>query len=131
MRLIRDGEKVGGGVRGYGSEGRGRLNTYRYTVTALKMGSDESHSNVSVGNNRQSHRTVSTNHILFEEKGEPKRYRTAYPNLTPYPLGQTGSRKAMRLGVCQYQMSGWQCSCGKVTTVIAEYHMTESASDAG
>ena len=75
IRLIRDGAGAG-----YGGGGRGRLNTYRYTVTALKMGSDESHSNVSVGNNRQSHRTVSTNHILFEKKGEPKRYRTAYPN---------------------------------------------------
>ena len=31
MRLIRDGEK--GGKGGYGGEGRGRLYTYRYTVT--------------------------------------------------------------------------------------------------
>ena len=30
LRLIRDGEKGG---RGYGGEGRGRLYTYRYTVT--------------------------------------------------------------------------------------------------
>ena len=42
------------------------------------MGSDENHFNVSVGSDGQSHRTVSTNHNLFEEKGEPKpRYRTA------------------------------------------------------
>ena len=34
------------------------------------MGSDESHINVSVGNDGQSHKTVSTNHNLFEEKGE-------------------------------------------------------------
>ena len=40
------------------------------------MGSDESHFNVSVGSDRQSHKTVSTNHNLSEEKGEPKRYRT-------------------------------------------------------
>ena len=40
------------------------------------MGSDESHFNVSVGSDGQSHRTVSTNHNLFEEKGEPKQYRT-------------------------------------------------------
>ena len=39
------------------------------------MGSDESHFNVSVGSDGQSH-TVSTNHNFFEEKGEPKRYRT-------------------------------------------------------
>ena len=32
MRLVRDGEKGGGGKR-YGGGGRGRLYTYRYTVT--------------------------------------------------------------------------------------------------
>ena len=51
------------------------------------MGSDESHFNVSVGSDGQSHGTVSTNHNLFEEKGEPKRYRTqVFPltSLTPY-----------------------------------------------
>ena len=42
----------------------------------IKMGSDENHFNVSVGSEGQSHRTVSTNHNLFDEKGEPKRYRT-------------------------------------------------------
>ena len=41
----------------------------------IKMGSDESHFNVSVGSDGQSHRTVSTNHNLFEVKGEPKWYR--------------------------------------------------------
>ena len=40
----------------------------------IKMGSDESHFNVSVGSDGRSHRTVSTNHNLFEKKGEPKRY---------------------------------------------------------
>ena len=76
--------KVGGG-------GGGKLYTYRYTVTirmtCIKMGSDESHFNVSVGSERQSHKTVSTNHNLFEEKGEPKRYRTEVlplTSLTPY-----------------------------------------------
>ena len=51
------------------------------------MGSDDSHFIVSVGTDGKSHRTVSTNHNLFEEKGEPKRYRTeALPltSLTPY-----------------------------------------------
>ena len=58
------------------------------------MGSDESHFNVSVGSDGQSHKTVSTNHNLFEEKGEPKRYRTEVLPLTSLgalPLGQTGS----------------------------------------
>ena len=53
------------------------------------MGSDESHFNVSVGSDGQSHRTVSTNHNLFEEKGDPKRYRTegltARPNRLTRP----------------------------------------------
>ena len=48
----------------------------------------ESHFNVSVGSDGQSHRTVPTNHSLFEEKGEPKRYRTEVlrplTSLTPY-----------------------------------------------
>ena len=59
------------------------------------MGSDESHFNVSVGNDGQSHKTVPTNHNLFEENGEPKRYRTEVLPLTSLsnalPLGQTGS----------------------------------------
>ena len=53
----------------------------------IKMGSDESHFSVSVGSDGQSHRTVSTNHNLFEEKGEPKRCRTEVlplTSLTPY-----------------------------------------------
>ena len=53
----------------------------------IKTGSDESHFNVSVGSDGQSHETVSTNHNLFEEKGEPKRYRTKVlplTSLTPY-----------------------------------------------
>ena len=51
------------------------------------MGSDESHFNVSVGSDGQSHKTMSTNHNLFEVKGEPKRYRTEVlplTSLTPY-----------------------------------------------
>ena len=51
------------------------------------MGSDESHFNVSVGSAGQSHKTVSTNHNLSEEKGEPKRIRTEVlplTCLTPY-----------------------------------------------
>ena len=72
-----DGEKGGGG--GYGGGGRGRLYTYRYTVTTrmipcITMGSDESHFNVSVESDGQSHKTVSTNRNLFEEKGQPKQH---------------------------------------------------------
>ena len=58
------------------------------------MGSDESHFNVSVGSDGQSHERVSTNHNPFEEKGEPKRYRTEVPSAyqpNALLLGQTGS----------------------------------------
>ena len=71
--------------------GEGDYYTYRYTVTTrmtcIKMGSDESHFKVSVGSDGQSHKTASTNHNLFEEKGEPKRCRTEVlplTSLTPY-----------------------------------------------
>ena len=46
------------------------------------MGSDKSHFKVSVGSDGQSHKTVSIYHNLFEEKGEPKRYRTEVLPLT-------------------------------------------------
>ena len=46
--------------------GRGRLYAYnRYAVTTRLLGSDESHFNVSVGIDGQSHKTVSTNHNVF------------------------------------------------------------------
>ena len=48
----------------------------------IKMGSEESHFNVSVESDGQSHRTVFANHSLFEEKGEPKRYGTEFLLLT-------------------------------------------------
>ena len=60
------------------------------------MGSDESQFNVSVGSDGQSHKTVSTNHNLFEE---PERRAEAVSNRGPsayqpnaLPLGQTGSQ---------------------------------------
>ena len=64
IRLIRDGEKGG---RGYGGVGRGRVYTYRYTVTTrmtcIKMGSDESHFNVLlIVRDKVTIKTVSTNH---------------------------------------------------------------------
>ena len=63
------------------------------------MGSDESHFNVSIGSDGQSHKTVSTNHNLFEEKGEPKRYRTEVLPPNALPLGHTGSRRCLRVHV--------------------------------
>ena len=41
------------------------LNCHHQNDFCIKMGSDESHFNVSVGSDGQSHRTVSTNLIIF------------------------------------------------------------------
>ena len=65
------------------------LHCHLQNDSCIKMGSDERHFNVSIKSDGQSHSTVSTNHNLFEEKGEPKRYRTEVlplTNLTPYRL---------------------------------------------
>ena len=63
------------------------LHCHHQNDSCIKMGSDESHFNVSVGSDGLSHRTVSTNHNLFEEKGEPKRYRTEVLPLTSLTYG--------------------------------------------
>ena len=63
------------------------LHCHHQNDSCIKMGSDESHFNVSVGSYGQNHRTVSTNHNLLEEKGEPRWYRTEVlplTSLTPY-----------------------------------------------
>ena len=64
------------------------LHCHHQNDSCIKVGSDESHFNVSVGlSDGQSDKTVSTNHNRFEEKGEPKRYRTEVlplTSLTPY-----------------------------------------------
>ena len=63
------------------------LHCHHQNDSCIKMGSDESHFIVSVESDGQSHKTVSTNHNVFEEEGEPKRYRTevlTLTSLTPY-----------------------------------------------
>ena len=87
IRLIGDGE--GGGVWRWGEKEiiYLSLHCHQQNDFCIKMGSDESHFNVSVGSDGRSHKTVSTNHNLFEKKGEPKRYRTGVlplTNLSPY-----------------------------------------------
>ena len=72
------------------------LHCHHQNDSCIKMGSDESHFNVSVGSDGQSHKTVSTNHNFFEEKREPKWHRTEVLPLTSQtpnalPLGQIGS----------------------------------------
>ena len=51
------------------------LHCHNQNDSCIKMGSDESHFNVSVGSDGESHKTVSTNHNLFEERRD---------RLTPY-----------------------------------------------
>ena len=83
------------GGRGYGGGGGGgkkeiiylSLHCYHQNDFCIKMGSDGSHFNVSVGSDGQSHKTVSTNHNHLEEKEEPKQYQTKVlplTSLTPY-----------------------------------------------
>ena len=72
------------------------------------MGSDESHFNVSVGSDGQSHRTVSTNHNPFKEKGEPKRYRTEVlplTNLTPYRWAKPAHERCKELQPLDYSVT--------------------------
>ena len=78
------------GGRGYGVVERGGVCTYRYAVTTrmtcIKMGSDERHFNVSlIVRDKVTRQCPQT--TAFEEKGEPKWYRTEVlplTNLIPY-----------------------------------------------
>ena len=109
--LIRERGKGAWRCGGGGEEGDYiplSLRCHHQNYSCIKMGSDESHFNVpvgevsklvfyaqstgtvilgrvSVGSDGQGHRTVSTNHDLFEEKGEPKWYRTEVLPLTTEP----------------------------------------------
>ena len=56
------------------------LHCHHQNDSCIKVGSEESHFNVSVGSDGQSHN-------LFVEKGEPKRYQIedlSLTSLTPY-----------------------------------------------
>ena len=80
-RLIRDAENGGKGVWRW-------VYNYCYTVTTrmtcIKMGSDESHFNVSLIVKDKVTRPCPQT-TAFEEKGEPKRYRTEVLPLTSLP----------------------------------------------
>ena len=82
------------------------LHCHHQNDFCIKIGSDESHFNVSVGSDGQSHRAVSTNHNLSEEKGEPKRYRTEVLPLTSLTLDQTGSQSNSEGNISQHQLLG-------------------------
>ena len=62
------------------------LHCHHQNDTCIKMGIDESHFNVSVGSDDKV-KGQCPQTTIFEEKGEPKRYRTEVlplTNLTPY-----------------------------------------------
>ena len=78
--------------------GRGRVYTYRYTVTTrttcIEMGSDESHFNVSLIVRDKVTRPCPQTTTLEEKRQPQRRYRTEVLPLTSLPalpLGQTGS----------------------------------------
>ena len=71
---------------GYGGGGRGRVYTY---IFCIKMGTAAMRAILIFQSEVMDKvtRQVSTNHNLFKEKGEPKRYRTEVlplTSLTPY-----------------------------------------------
>ena len=71
VRLIRDEEK---GIWRWGEREIIYLSLHCHYQNDFcnKMGSDESHFNVSVGSDGQSHKTVSTEHNLFEDGKESR-----------------------------------------------------------
>ena len=89
--------------------GEGRLYTYRYSVTTrmtpgLRWAAMRA---ILMFHNceGQSHKTVSTDHITFEEKGEPKQIRTEVPLFyqpNALPLGQAGSPSGHDTGTAMY-----------------------------
>ena len=96
------------GGRGYGGVGRGRVYTYRYTVTTrmtcIKMGSDESHFNVSlIVRDKVTRQCPQT--TTFEKKRRAEAVSNRGPSAyhpTTLPLGQTGSRVSQVLAYSFY-----------------------------
>ena len=82
IRLIRDGVKVGKGGMEVGEE-RDYITRccHHQNDSCIKMGSDESHFNVSlIVRDKVTRQCPQT--VTFEEKGEPKRIQTKIPLLT-------------------------------------------------
>ena len=97
---------------------------HRHNDFCIKMGSNESHFNVSVGSDGQSHKTVSTNTKSQDcvhkpqpfsrgrraEAGSSRGPSGAYqPNALP--LGQTGSRTLLDWPVMERCRRGGVCTC--------------------
>ena len=95
IRLIRDGRMEVGTKREiiYLS-----LHCHHQNDSCVKVGSDESHFNVSFIVRGKVTRQCPQTRTFVEEKGEPKRNRIETLLLTSLPLGQTGS--LLSCGVC-------------------------------
>ena len=95
IRLIQDGG------RGYGGGGKREiiylsLHCHHQNDFCIKMGSDESHFNVSLIVRDKVTGWCPQTTTFFEEKGEPKRYWTEVLQLTSLtPYRQTGSQMHM------------------------------------
>ena len=96
MRLIRDGEN---GRRGYGGWGDEdyiylSLHCHHRNDFCIKVGSDESHFNVSlIVRDKVTSQCPQT--TTFEEKGEPKQIRTEVPLLTSLTARPTPAHTEM------------------------------------
>ena len=87
VRLIRDGEKVGKGVRKWGEREiiYLLLHCHHQNDSCIKMASDKSLFNVSlIVRDKVTRQCPQT--TIFEEKGEPKRIRTEVSLLTSLTL---------------------------------------------
>ena len=84
IRLIRDGGKGGMEVGKEGEYIPLSLHCHHQNDSCIKMGSDESHFNVPlIVKDKVTRQCPQT--TTFEEKGEPKRYRTEVLPLTSLP----------------------------------------------
>ena len=102
IRLIGDGE-MGEGVRRWGEREiiYLSLHCYHQNDSCIKMGSDESHFNVSIGSDGQSHGKVSTNHNLSERERRTEAVSNRGPSAyqtNALPLGQIGSHRQSTRG---------------------------------
>ena len=85
-RLIRDGETGGKRIWRWGKRESIylSLHCHHQNASCIKMGSDESHFNVSlIVRDKVTRQCPQT--TIFEEKGEPKQIRTEVPFLTSLP----------------------------------------------
>ena len=106
------------GGRGYGGGGRGRVYTYRYTVTTrmtcIKMGSNESHFNVSLVLRDKVTRLCPQTTIFLKRKEsrsgiEPRSFRLPAYRLTARPNRMTRWGRAWRQALIVFAVGAFPC----------------------